>query len=136
MARTKTSTRDDTKTLTTSWRNKHLENIYFCVYINFKLCVSREAQISQLWKKCVANLLCAIIVTIIILTFFRVWGGTPLCTHSNLAWECVVKWGIRLTLGLWLSTHSLRLIDRTSRELMTTTNKNPVLVGHTSCFCV
>ena len=32
MARTKTSTRDDTKTLTTSWRNRHLENIYFCVF--------------------------------------------------------------------------------------------------------
>ena len=28
MARTKTNTRDDTKTLTTSWRNRHLENIY------------------------------------------------------------------------------------------------------------
>jgi len=28
MARTKTSTRNDTKTLTTSWRNRHLENIY------------------------------------------------------------------------------------------------------------
>ena len=26
MARTKTNTRDDTKTLTTSWRNRHLEN--------------------------------------------------------------------------------------------------------------
>jgi len=32
MARTKTNTRDDTKTLTTSWRNRHLENIYFCVF--------------------------------------------------------------------------------------------------------
>jgi len=32
MARTKTSTRDDTKTSTTSWRNRHLENIYFCVF--------------------------------------------------------------------------------------------------------
>jgi len=32
MARTKLNTRDDTKTLTTSWRNRHLENIYFCVY--------------------------------------------------------------------------------------------------------
>jgi len=30
MARTKTNTRDDTKTLTTSWRNRHLENIYLC----------------------------------------------------------------------------------------------------------
>jgi len=28
MARTKTNTRDDTKTLTTLWRNRHLENIY------------------------------------------------------------------------------------------------------------
>jgi len=28
MARTKTNTRDDTKPLTTSWRNRHLENIY------------------------------------------------------------------------------------------------------------
>jgi len=48
MARTKTSTRDDTKTLTTSWRNRHLENIYFCVFRIFKrlteqkfLCVCR-----------------------------------------------------------------------------------------------
>ena len=32
MARTKTNTRDETKTLTTSWRNRHLENIYFCVF--------------------------------------------------------------------------------------------------------
>jgi len=29
---TKTDTRDDTKTLTTSWCNRHLENIYFCVF--------------------------------------------------------------------------------------------------------
>ena len=32
MARTKINKRDDTKTLTTSWRNIHLENIYFCVF--------------------------------------------------------------------------------------------------------
>jgi len=29
----KTSTRDDTKTLTTSWRNRHLENIYYKVIV-------------------------------------------------------------------------------------------------------
>jgi len=33
MARTKTSTRDDTTTLTTSWRNRHLENIYLCFFM-------------------------------------------------------------------------------------------------------
>jgi len=32
MARTKTNTRNDTKTLTTSWRNRHLEKLYFCVF--------------------------------------------------------------------------------------------------------
>ena len=42
MARTKTSTRDDTKTLTTSLRNRHLENIYFCVF---------KSQISTIDKK-------------------------------------------------------------------------------------
>jgi len=26
------NTRDDTKTLTTPWRNRHSENIYFCVF--------------------------------------------------------------------------------------------------------
>jgi len=35
MARTKTNTRDDTKTLTTSWRNRHLENIYFLYFSDF-----------------------------------------------------------------------------------------------------
>jgi len=33
MASTKTNTRDDTKTLTTSWRNRHLEKIYVCVFV-------------------------------------------------------------------------------------------------------
>jgi len=32
MARTKTNTRKDTKTLTTSWRNRHLDKLYFCVF--------------------------------------------------------------------------------------------------------
>ena len=32
MARTKTNTRNDTKTLTTSWRNRHLDKLYFCVF--------------------------------------------------------------------------------------------------------
>jgi len=32
MARTKTNTQNDTKTRTTSWRNKHLEKLYFCVF--------------------------------------------------------------------------------------------------------
>jgi len=31
MARTKTNTQNDTKTRTTSWRNSHLEKLYFCV---------------------------------------------------------------------------------------------------------
>ena len=42
MARTKTNTRDDTKTLTTSWRNRHLENIYMekmWIFVNkIKIC--------------------------------------------------------------------------------------------------
>ena len=32
MARTKTNTRNDTKTLTTSRRNIHLDKLYFCVF--------------------------------------------------------------------------------------------------------
>ena len=48
MARTKTSTRDDTKTLTTSWRNKHLENeivykhktIYLLITIIFYILIN------------------------------------------------------------------------------------------------
>jgi len=35
MARTKTNTRNDTKTLTTSWRNRHLDKLYFCVFLIF-----------------------------------------------------------------------------------------------------
>jgi len=34
MARTKTNKGDNTKILTTSWRNRHLENIYVCVFRN------------------------------------------------------------------------------------------------------
>jgi len=29
----KTNTRNDTKTLTTSWRNRHLDKLYFCVFL-------------------------------------------------------------------------------------------------------
>ena len=32
MARTKTNTQNDTKTITTSWRNIHLEKLYCCVF--------------------------------------------------------------------------------------------------------
>jgi len=32
MARTKTNSRNDTNTLTTSWGNRHLDKLYFCVF--------------------------------------------------------------------------------------------------------
>jgi len=32
MARTKSNTQNDTKTRTTSCRNRHLEKLYFCVF--------------------------------------------------------------------------------------------------------
>ena len=35
MARTQTNTQHDTKTLTTSWRNRRLEKLYFGVFRNF-----------------------------------------------------------------------------------------------------
>ena len=35
MARTKTNTRNDTKTLTTSWRNRHWDKLYVCVFFGF-----------------------------------------------------------------------------------------------------
>ena len=34
MARTKTNTRNDTKTLTTSWRNRHLDKLYFLCFFS------------------------------------------------------------------------------------------------------
>jgi len=41
MASTKTNTRDDTKTLTTSWRNRHLKNIYFVFFTHFDNVLTR-----------------------------------------------------------------------------------------------
>jgi len=57
MARTKTSTRGDTKTLTTSWRNRHLENIYFCVFqatviIELKITMFQTLKLIFLFKGC------------------------------------------------------------------------------------
>jgi len=43
MARTKTNTRNDTKTLTTSLRIRHLDKLYFCV---FKLCLAEKSIIT------------------------------------------------------------------------------------------
>jgi len=40
MARTKTNTQNDTKTRTPSWRNRHLENNYMFVFLNFILYIN------------------------------------------------------------------------------------------------
>ena len=39
MACTKTNTQNDTKTLTTLWRNRHLEKLYFCVFRSHDLTI-------------------------------------------------------------------------------------------------
>jgi len=48
MARTKTNTKNDTKTRTTSWRNRHLEKLYFCVFRIFLI----HNFLNELSKKC------------------------------------------------------------------------------------
>jgi len=49
MARTKTNTQNDTKTRTTSWRNRHLENNYIFVFLNFILYINTSLPC----KKCI-----------------------------------------------------------------------------------
>ena len=47
MARTKSNTQNDTKTRTTSWRNIHLEKLYFCVFRIFLFKVHIEKKYNQ-----------------------------------------------------------------------------------------
>jgi len=52
MARTKTNTRNDTKTLTASWRNRHLEKLYFCklldIVIIYDIYLEKDTDIDKM----------------------------------------------------------------------------------------
>ena len=52
MARTNTNTHNDTKTLTTLWRNEHLEKLYFVFFGFFLIFFFIDNFLNEFSKKC------------------------------------------------------------------------------------
>ena len=75
MARTKSNTQNDTKTRTTSWRNRRLEKPYFCVFRIFIFLFFIYNFLNEFSKKCC--------VTALVRSMTFIWEFKPVLSYSK-----------------------------------------------------